>query len=398
MRILHLGKFYPPFAGGMEHFLADLLTAQQALGLEVAALVHHQGPGWRSQTPAPGDAPPLIWRAPCLGRLLYAPLSPSFPWWLDRVIRDFEPDLLHLHLPNTSAFTALLIPCARRLPWVVHWHADVVASSIDRRLAFAYSFYRPFEQRLLRRSRAVIVTSPPYLEASQVLAPWRDRCVPIPLGLAQERLPEPDIADLEKAERRWGKNGLRLLSIGRLTYYKGQEVLIRAAASLVGVRLLIVGGGEHHQRLQVLIDKLGLAERVQLTGFANEEEVAALLSSCDLLCLPSLERTEAFGLVLLEAMRYGKAVVVSDIPGSGAPWVVRQAGNGCLSPSGDVPALARIIAELGGNPRQRAILGQAGKRALAREFGIGPVAGAIRQLYTEVLGHSDGESPCTPAL
>ena len=151
MRILHVGKFFPPVAGGIEYFLADLLTAQQALGIEAAALVHHLGPGWRFR-PAEAATAPLIYRAPCWGRLFYVPLSPAFPLWLDRAIRDFAPDLLHLHLPNTSAFSVLPLPRARRLPWVVHWHADVVASVIDRRLALAYHLYRPLEQRLLRRA------------------------------------------------------------------------------------------------------------------------------------------------------------------------------------------------------------------------------------------------------
>lgn len=386
MRILHIGKFYPPFAGGMEHFLADLLPSQQALGLEVAALVHHEGPGWRGSIPAKGDLPPLIYRAPCLGRILYVPLSPTFPWWLDRAIRDFAPDLLHLHLPNTSAFSAFLLPRARRLPWIVHWHADVVASTIDRRLALAYGLYRPFEQRLLRRSQAVIATSPSYLAASQALQPWRNRCVTIPLGLDPGRLQLPDTEGLVQALTLWGDASLRVLAIGRLTYYKGHEVLIRASASLPGVRTLIVGGGEYRQRLERLIQTLNLDGSVQLTGYLSEAEIAALLASCDLVCLPSLERTEAFGLVLLEAMRYAKPVVVSDIPGSGAPWLVRRAQNGLLSHPGDVRSLVAALAELQAYPERRQQLGVAGALALEQEFGIQPVAVAIGRLYGQVLG------------
>ncbi len=385
MRILHVGKFFPPFAGGIEYFLADLLPAQQALGIEVTALVHHEGPGWHSAVPAPGDAPPPIYRVPCIGRLLYVPLSPSFPWWLNRVIRDFAPDLLHLHLPNTSAFAALALSRALRLPWVVHWHADVVVSDIDYRLALAYRLYRPFEQRLLRRSRAIIATSPPYFAVSQALQPWRERCLAIPLGLNPDRLPEPDSQTLAKASQMWGQAGLRVLSIGRLTYYKGHEVLIRAAATLPGVRILIVGRGDCRERLQGLIESLGVEDRVSLTGFATEAEVTALLASCDLFCLPSLERTEAFGLVLLEAMRYAKPVVVSDIPGSGTPWVVQQARNGCLIPPGDHQALARIIVKLHADPQRRLQLGEAGAQALERKFGIYPVAAAIHDLYLQIL-------------
>lgn len=387
MRVLHVGKFFPPVAGGIEYFLADLLTAQQALGIDAAALVHHLGPGWRFRAANAPAGSPSIYRAPCWGSLFYVPLSPAFPLWLDRAIRDFAPDLLHLHLPNTSAFAALPLPRARRLPWVVHWHADVVASAIDRRLALAYLLYRPLEQRLLRRAEAIIATSPPYLAASQALRPWRDRCVTIPLGLDRARLPAPDPASLTWAEECWGRGGarLRLLCIGRLTYYKGQGVLIEAVARLPGVQVILVGAGEQGARLAGQIARLGLGERVQLAGFVPDAEVAALLASCDLLCLPSLERTEAFGLVLLEAMRFAKPVVVSDIAGSGAPWLVNLAQNGLLVVPGDPADLARVIAELDADPRRRQGLGLAGARSLEREFGIGPVAVAIQDLYTRVL-------------
>lgn len=72
-------------------------------------------------------------------------MSPQFPSWLKRVIRRERPIILHFHLPNTSAFWALAVPEARRLPWVVHWHADVVASDRDQRLKLAYPVYRPLE-------------------------------------------------------------------------------------------------------------------------------------------------------------------------------------------------------------------------------------------------------------
>src|SRR5699024_5451513 len=104
---------------------------------------------------------------------------------------EFKPDLLHLHLPNTSAFWAMAIPAARKIPWIVHWHADVVASRHDSKLALAYPLYRPFEQRFLKVASAIIATSPPYLESSSALAHWRDKCQVIPLGLDPARLPEP---------------------------------------------------------------------------------------------------------------------------------------------------------------------------------------------------------------
>ena len=384
MRVLHVGKYYPPFAGGMEHFLADLLPALQTQGITAAALVHDEQPRRGGQQPAP-DVHPPIYRAPCHGRLLYAPVSPAFPFWLNRAIGEFRPDLLHLHLPNTSAFWVLAIPAARRLPWIVHWHSDVVASLLDRRLALAYRFYRPFEQRLLAASRAVIATSPPYLDASPALEPWRARCHIIPLGLDPHRIPDPDPVARQRAEALWGDARFRVLAIGRLTYYKGHDILIQAAAELPDSRILIVGTGERRARLESLIESLGVGEQVRLPGFQPETDLNALLASCDVLCLPSLERTEAFGLVLLEAMRFGKPVVVSDIPGSGAGWVTREAGHGLLVPPGDPALLAAALRELQQDSARRLSLGQAGANALRERFGIEPVAAAVVELYQRVL-------------
>ena len=400
MRVLHLGKYYPPFAGGMERFLADLLPALQSQGVAAAAIVHDEQPFRRSPPPDPADPLP-IYRAPCHGRWLYAPISPTFPLWLNRAIREFQPDLLHLHLPNTSAFWALALPTARRLPWVIHWQSDVVASTIDRRLALAYRLYRPLEQRLLAASRAIIATSPPYLDASAALAPWHDRCRIIPLGLDPARIPEPEPAARQRAEALWGETAtpsplagegrgggvrpFRILAVGRLTYYKGHETLIRAAAGLPGSKVLIVGTGERRKPLGRLIQSLALSGRVSLPGFQPEADLNALLASCDVLCLPSLERTEAFGLVLLEAMRFGKPVLVSDITGSGTGWVVRQAGHGALVPPGDPLALAAALRALQADPACRARLGLAGLNALREQFGIEPVAAAVIESYRQVL-------------
>ncbi|WP_210756775.1 glycosyltransferase [Caldichromatium japonicum] len=393
MRVLHLGKYFPPHPGGVEYFLADLLPALAAQGIEVAALIHHERAGWRGLWPkGEGDLP--VYRAPTLGQWLYAPLSPAFPLWLQRVIEQFKPDLLHLHLPNTSAFWALALPAARRLPWVVHWHADVVASQLDRRLRLAYTAYRPLEQALLARTRQIIVTSPDYLDSSQPLAPWRARCTVIPLGLDPDRLADPDPESRRLAEGLWERvrpasidhlQAWRVLAIGRLTYYKGHEVLIRAVAHQPEIGLLIVGAGPLARSLSHLVASLGLGGRVQLLGHQPDPLTQALLASCDLLALPSLERTEAFGLVQLEAMRFAKPVVVSDIPGSGVGWLIRQVGHGVAVAPGDSIALAQAIYSVTKDQKWLMQLGAKGKKALYKRFSIDAVAKKVNYVYAKIL-------------
>ncbi len=383
MRVLHIGKFFPPYAGGIEQFLADLLPTLRDENITTAALVH--GHGTHNGTREHHRGCP-IYRAPSFGRLCYAPLSPTFPLWLQRAISDFQPQLLHLHMPNTSAFWALLSPAAKSIPWLIHWHADVVSNPLDRRLRTIYPLYRPFEQKLLAMSSSIVVTSSNYLDASDALVTWRQRCRVIPLGLDPQRLIKPTANDIRQAAALWPGSGCRVLAIGRLTYYKGFEVLLRALAERPELQLVIVGSGERHGRLKALISELGIQQRVRLAGYQTDGVRNALLAECDMFCLPSLERTEAFGVVLLEAMAYAKPIVASDIAGSGVGWVVRESGAGLLMPPADSDALGNALAALASDSARRAVLGTSGRQALQHRFAIGPVARQLAMLYRTLGG------------
>lgn len=387
--VLHVGKYYPPATGGIENFLVDLIGNQAWNGIKVAAVVHEERLHRSAATPAthPDSAglPPVsLYRAPALGRLLYAPVSPAFPLWLRRALRTERPDILHLHLPNTSAFWALLLPEARRLPWVIHWHADVVPSDVERRLRLAYPVYRRFEQRLLRRAAAVIATSPPYLTASRALTPWHDKCRVVPLGLDPSRIPAPSPRARRQAESLWGTAAFRILAVGRLTYYKGFEYLLRAMPEVNNGRAVIVGSGERRQTLESEIERLELDERAILTGSLSAVDLHALMQSCDCICLPSIERTEAFGMVLLEAMAHGKPAVVSDVPGSGVGWVVRNGENGIVVPPAESTALSTALRSLRDERTTSLRMGRRGRQRYEAEFRIDQVSRKVIELYKEI--------------
>lgn len=381
MRVLHLGKFYPPVPGGMERFLGDLADAQRAAGDAVAVLVHGQADD--------GD-PPWLLRCPVRLRLAFAPISPTYLLWLSRAIRRYQPDVLHLHLPNLSAFWALLLPSARRLPWVVHWHSDVDVSRGSLLLRLLYPYYRIFERAVLECADLVIATSAQYLEASRALAPWRHKCQVVPLGVAPDRLPE---VVAPETGSHWLTRGVRLLAIGRLTYYKGFETLIRAVADCPGVELVIVGEGDQRARLERILDEAGRPDRIRLLGQADDPTCHRLLASCDIYCLPSCERTEAFGIVLMEAMRYGKPLVASRLPGSGVTWVARDGENALLVPPGDVPAWRDALTRLAADPERRHALGECGARRFRKELDIAGVQRQVDGCYRQALGAAGDAMP-----
>ncbi len=374
MRALHIGKYFPPFAGGIENYCGDLLPALSAAGSETHALVHQHDP---SLAPELG-----VTRATTWGQFAFTPIAPRFRRDLVKLVDDWKPDLLHFHLPNPSAFWALTIASARRRPWVCHWHADVVASTHDRRLRYLYPIYRPFEQRFLAHCDAIVATSPLYAESSHPLHPHRARVRTIPLGADPERLTamEPVPA--------WPKSGkLKLLAIGRLTYYKGFSVLLNAMTQVEDTQLVLVGSGELKSDLQNQIERLSLTDRVSIHSGLSDLQRNYLMQQCDLFCLPSIERTEAFGLVLLEAMHSGTPVIASRIPGSGVAWVVDQGGNGLLVEPGQVAPLAAAIRQLK-DPTRRQQLAFNAKTNFDAKFAIARNAQLISQLYSELLSRS----------
>lgn len=363
----------------MEVFLADLIAEQHRQGIDAYALVHGD--------PTPHD-PPWLVRVPVQCHLVYAPIAVGFRRALRQSIERLQPDVLHLHMPNNSALWVLTLAGAREIPWVVHWHADVVDSRIRWAVALAYRLYRPFEQALLQRASRIIATSPPYLEASEPLQAWRDQCSIIPLGIDldknKNKAPDPDRDGPATAmPLPWQEGTLRLLSIGRLTYYKGFETLIQAVAPLENVELLIVGEGELRADLAALIQTQTSARtsRIRLLGDVSDAEKTRLLQSCDLFCLASRERTEAFGIVLLEAMQYARPCLASALPGSGMAWVVQYTGAGLCVAAQDVSAWRSAIKQLHLQPHLRQRFGQAGQRGLLRDFSIAPCTRRVTLEY-----------------
>ncbi|MEM1412436.1 MAG: glycosyltransferase, partial [Pseudomonadota bacterium] len=284
-------------------------------------------------------------------------------------------------LPNPSVCWLLTRASFEGTPLVLHWHSDVLTDNQGVAMRALYRFYRPLERMLLERAAAIIATSSSYLQTSESLKDYPEKCHVVPLGLDGARVlshaPEeqPDRPNDEPFE---------LLAIGRLTYYKGFGFLLRALAELENVRLHIVGTGVLWKELHAIARELKVKRYVTFHGGLDDEALAGRLARCDCVCLPSTERTEAFGLVLLEAMAFGKPTIATRVQGSGMSWVVRDGETGLLVPPRDVQALADAIRTLQNDPERCARLGESGRTRFEQHFAIGPSVDALRTVYERV--------------
>lgn len=388
IKVLHIGKYYPPFMGGIENFM-QLLLKQQALADEtqnnciVKALVHNHQLSSSLQKETIDNIE--IIRVPSYGRILFAPVSPLFPYYLQQTIKSFQPDILHIHMPNTSVFWLLFSSLAKNIPWVIHWHSDVVMSKHDKLLSLAYLFYQPFEKSMLKKAQAIIATSPDYLKTSLALKDWQKKSHIIPLALnnSEQRLKTPE--HKKDLHNLWANSSKRILSIGRLTYYKGHQDLIRAMLNIPDAKLIIIGHGEQQKQLEQLIQQLQLKKRVSLAGKLDNETLNDLLESCDIFCLSSIERTEAFGLVLLEAMSYSKPIVITRVKGSGMNWVTQNNRTALFAEKHNPEDLAEKINTLIHNKELAKQLGGNGYKRLLQHFNIKTITQKTTEIYQSIL-------------
>lgn len=367
MRVVQLGKYYHPYQGGIEshlRVLSDEIKARVALDV----LVHNVH---RRTERDHVDGVPVT-RCGSLGVLASVALSPTMPLELSR--RSY--DVLHLHLPHpagAASYLAARKPKTHRL--VVTYHSDVVRQKLLMRA------YAPLVERVLQRADVVIATSPNLLERSSVLPRFAHKCRVVPygidLGLFQRT---PELAAAAAALR--ARHGSRrvLLAVGRLIYYKGFEVAIRAMPSLPGVDLVIVGDGPLRNSLEELARSLGVAERVNFEGERLNQEIVPYYLASDVYVLPSIAPSEAFGIVQIEAMACGLPVVNTNLP-SGVPFVSRDGETGFTVPPGEPAALARAVSRLLSDEELRCRLGEAGRARAHAEFAKEMLATRILDAY-----------------
>lgn len=290
---------------------------------------------------------------------------------LARFVRQHQIEIVHAHVARDYPLAAMATRRAgARLVLTRH-----VLFPLNR-----------IHKLTLRRTARVIAVSQAVAEglrAQEIFDP--DKIICIHNGIDVDRFAKGR-ADEPGTDRK-----LRVGMIGHLAPIKGPEDFIRAAAVVCGrrddVEFIIAGedksrNGEHRRSLEKLIDELNLNESVRLIGWV--EEVARLLPTFDLFVSPS--RSEPFGLSIIEAMAGGVAVIASL--SEGAREIIDDNQTGRLVPIGDTEAMAKAIAELLSDRKERDRLSQNAQRVVRERFSLEGVLEATEQVYRDVVEKS----------
>ena len=352
--------------GGIENHIKLLAERQAAEGHDVTVLVTNRG---LATTVEMLNGVRVI-KAARLATVASTPLSLRLPWQLFCQ----RPDLTHLHFPYpVGEMSHYLLGRGRRT--VLTYHSDVV------RQATILRFYAPLMRRLLRIVDRIVVSTPNYLESSPVLPEFREKCRVVSYGI--DRTPFLSArTEQSMAIRSCYGGGPLLLFVGVLRYYKGLNYLLEAMLK-IPARLLIVGDGPMGDSLRAQASALRLGDKVTFIGRVADADLPAYYRAADLFVLPASERSEAYGLVQLEAMSSGLPVVCTEL-GTGTSYVNLHGESGLVVPPKDPEALARAINTLLTNDTLRRRLGEG---ALTRSalFTVERMLAGITEVYAQVL-------------
>ena len=336
MKILQFGKFYYPTFGGIERAMYEITEGLNGIGVQCDVLCCNTKPF----TEASNFKNYTVYRAASYGRINSATISPRLVTRLLKTHRDY--DVIHVQHPDPMAFLALFIvrPSCKI---VIHWQSDIVRQETMLKL------FLPLQTWVLKRADKIIAATEAYANHSPYLKPYLDKTEIIPIGISDESF-HTDEEKVNRIKKRYGDRKI-ILAFGRLVTYKGFDDLIASAQYLSDDYVILIGGGGPEEKnLSDRISKFKLNDKVHLLGNVEEEEKYNYFQASSLFCLPSVTKAEAYGVVLIEAMAFGKPIVSSKIEESGMVWVNQDKVTGIQVPPRSPRELARAIEMIGDNP------------------------------------------------
>lgn len=369
MKILQLGKFYP-IRGGVEKVMYDLMSGLSARGVDCDMMCATTEGGSRIETL--NDHASLIC-CDTMAKAAATMISPKMIYALRRVCHNY--DIIHIHHPDPMACMALYFSGYDGRV-ILHWHSDILKQK------YLLKLYKPFQDWLLRRADIIVGTTPIYVKESPFLKHVQHKITSFPIGT--------DFWDMKKCKPNYVRENYKdkkiIFSLGRLVEYKGFEYLIDAALHLPDDYVILIGGtGPLRAKLQTQIDASNLNDKVKLLGFIEDKDLPFYYDACSLFCLSSVFKTEAFGIVQIEAMSCSKPVIATIIPGSGTYWVNAHNESGLNIEPGNSQELANAIINITSDEHTYDRYCRGARRRYEQHFTYNKMIDNCLNIYNRVL-------------
>lgn len=378
MRLLCALTYYRPYTSGLTIYVQRLATALARRGHTVTVLTSQYDPSLPARELMEGVR---VVRAPVLARVSKGVIMPTFGALAN--LLSLQHDAMSLHLPQFDAPGLALRGRLLRQPVVLTYHSDLqLPPGLLNRVANRVVDTSNLVAGAL--ATAVVAYTRDFADHSPYLRRFRSkvRVIPPPVEVA-----EATPAEVQAFRRRWNIQGPVIGMAARLAAEKGVEILLNALPRVLEVypaaRVLFAGPYEHvlgeeayARRLAPLFARY--REHWTFLGTLGPADMAAFFSNCDVVVVPSLNSTETFGLVQVEAMLCGTPSIASALPGVRQP--VLQTGMGEIVPIGDSAALAEaLLRVLGDRARYRRP-----RAEIADRFSTDRTAEAYEQLFADL--------------
>lgn len=329
-KILHVNKLYYPWIGGVEKAVQDLAENINDGENFISHVLCANSSGKAKEGMINGVR---VFYASSLGLFMSQPISLDFFRKFKKIRNNYN--IVVIHHPNPIAFLACLF-FKPKGKIIIHYHSDIIKQKISG------FFIKPLVLKVLQMSDKIIISNPNMLKSSKILSKFSQKCEITPFGISNREIEKKLDENLQKQIKE--KYGDYILFVGRLIYYKGVHVLLSAIKDL-DINLVIIGTGKLEKSLKKQVKNLGIEKRVFFLENKPRKELINFFSQAKIFVLPSIFKSEAFGLVLLEAMACGVPVISTEL-GTGTSFVNSDGETGYVVEKDNVKKLKQAIEKI----------------------------------------------------
>lgn len=296
-------------------------------------------------------------------------ISPEFIWKLSKV----NTDIIHYHMPFIFAVIAHFVARPKYRKMYITYHSDIIG--YDKIMKPFWLIYKKF----LQQADKIHVLSPNIIESSKLLNQFKEKCIVIPQCISIKC--DYDEEKVQEIKNKYFDKKI-IFSLGRLVKYKGFIYGIKAMKYVDNAVYLIGGTGPLKEELQHYIQENNLEEKVFLLGYIPNEELNNYYKACDIYLFPSIMQSEAFGIVQLEAMKFAKPVINTNL-GTGVNYVSLDGETGLTVEPKNIEELAKAINKLLNDDNLRETMGKCSKLRIDKIFNLDRIRVKYLNLYME---------------